>query len=77
MEITKPYAIADALTDQLLARIVRYLRMRIPAKGTTAERPSLDASDAGVHYFDTTLAADGKPVWWTGTAWVDSTGTIV
>jgi hypothetical protein len=25
-------------------------------------------------YFDTTLAAAGKPIWWTGSGWVDATG---
>lgn len=47
-------------------------------KDTTANRPTgLTSSDAGVQYFDTTLAANGKPIWWTGTAWVDATGTTV
>lgn len=45
-------------------------------KGTTASRPSTDLY-AGLVYFDTTLAAAGKPVWWTGTQWVDATGTVV
>jgi hypothetical protein len=46
-------------------------------KGVTASRPTLTASDVGVCYFDTTLDADGKPIWWTGTAWVDATGATV
>lgn len=47
-------------------------------KDTTANRPTgLTSSDAGVQYFDTTLAAAGKPIWWTGSAWVDATGVIV
>ncbi len=46
-------------------------------KGTTANRPSPSSQDAGLLYLDTTLDADGKPVWWNGTAWVDSTGTTV
>lgn len=46
-------------------------------KGTTAQRPSLGAQDAGKMYFDTTLAAAGKPIFWTGTQWVDSTGAAV
>lgn len=44
-------------------------------KGATASRPTLGASDIGFMYLDTTLAAAGKPIWWTGTAWVDSSGT--
>lgn len=47
---------------------------RSVGKGTTAARPALTAADAGALYFDTTLAADGKPIWWTGTAWVDALG---
>lgn len=46
-------------------------------KATTANRPTLTASDIGVVYLDTTLDADGKPIWWTGTAWVDATGATV
>lgn len=46
-------------------------------KDTTAARPTLTASDIGVTYLDTTLDADGKPIWWTGTAWVDATGLAV
>jgi len=47
-------------------------------KATTAARPaSLGVYDAGFMYFDTTLDPDGKPVWWTGTAYVDATGLVV
>ena len=28
----------------------------------------------GQPYFDTTL---GKPIWWSGSTWVDATGTAV
>lgn len=44
-------------------------------RGATGSRPTLTAADIGAMYMDTTLAAPGKPVWWTGTTWVDSTGT--
>lgn len=46
-------------------------------KGPTASRPALNASAQGVMYLDTTLAAAGKPIMWTGTQWVDMTGTVV
>jgi hypothetical protein len=46
-------------------------------KGPTANRPTLNSKDLGKMYFDTTLSVEGKPIWWTGTAWVDSTGTVV
>lgn len=45
--------------------------------GTTAQRPALQGRDQGVQYFDTTLAANGKPIWWTGSAWVDALGASV
>jgi hypothetical protein len=46
-------------------------------KDVTANRPTLAVSDIGVMHLDTTLDADGKPIWWTGTAWVDATGAVV
>ena len=46
-------------------------------KGATGSRPTLPATAIGVMYMDTTLAANGKPIWWNGTAWVDSAGTSV
>jgi hypothetical protein len=48
-------------------------------KGTTANRPTgLSAvTDIGYFYLDTTLDADGKPIWWNGTAWIDATGAVV
>lgn len=41
--------------------------------GTTASRPT-SAISAGYPYFDTTL---NKPIWYTGSGWVDATGTAV
>lgn len=46
-------------------------------RGATAARPTLGAQDIGVQYLDNTLDADGKPIWWNGTAWVDATGAAV
>ena len=40
--------------------------------GATASRPSTPT--LGQSYFDQTL---GKPIWWSGTAWVDATGAPV
>ena len=50
---------------------------RAIAKGTTPNRPSLLVLDVGVQYFDTTLNANGLPIWWNGTAWIKADGTIV
>lgn len=50
-------------------------------KGTTAQRPSgivaPSATQYGLMYLDTTLDADGKPIWWNGVAWIDATGAVV
>jgi hypothetical protein len=43
------------------------------AAGNTAGRPT-GVAVAGSMYFDTTL---GKPIWYSGSAWRDATGTIV
>lgn len=44
-------------------------------KGDTASRPqNLTSINSGLQYFDTTL---GKPIYWSGTAWVDATGASV
>lgn len=40
--------------------------------GATSDRPS--DPNAGYMFFDTTL---NKPIWWSGTKWVDSTGLAV
>lgn len=41
-------------------------------KGISENRPA--NREVGFQYFDTTLS---KPIWWTGSKWVDSTGTEV
>jgi hypothetical protein len=53
-------------------------------RASTASRPTKttmgvanDSEWIGTMYFDTTLDADGKPIWWTGVAWVDATGAVV
>lgn len=47
------------------------------SKNITGSRPTPNANDIGLLYMDTTLDADGKPIWWTGTIWVDATGLAV
>jgi len=46
-------------------------------RGGTGSRPTLGAAEVGAMYFDTTLAANGKPIWWTGTIRVDAAGAAV
>jgi len=43
-------------------------------KGTTAARPTLTSSDTGALHLDTTLAASGMPIFWTGSQWVTALG---
>ena len=47
--------------------------------GTTANRPALKDLKAGGYYFDTSLGANGRPIWVNrlGTGWVDSAGVAV
>ena len=45
-------------------------RDSIPLAGPTTGRPTTGLR-AGLAYFDTSLS---KPVWYSGSAWVDSTG---
>lgn len=45
----------------------------IMRSGTTGARPSYGAGNTGT-YYDTTL---GKPIMWTGSAWIDFTGASV
>lgn len=53
------------------------------AKGNTASRPTKttfqvvnDTDWSGAWYHDTTLAAIGKPIQWSGSAWVDPTAAL-
>jgi hypothetical protein len=46
-------------------------------RDTTGNRPTASANDVGLLYLDNTLDADGKPIWYNGTAWVDATGAVV
>lgn len=52
----------------------RSLVIDIDPHGETASCPTLSSTEVGRTYFDITI---GKPIWWNGTAWVDSTGASV
>ena len=43
-------------------------------KGDTYNRPNPDETQYGFQFFDITL---NKPIWWTGSKWVDANGTEV
>lgn len=44
-------------------------------KGDTANRPAI--TKLGMVYYDTTLLAEGKPISWNGSTWVDAMGVVV
>lgn len=48
------------------------LAFALVRSGVSASRPVLTSYDAGASYFDSTFT---KPIWWTGTSWVDSAGS--
>ena len=48
----------------------------LASRGTTASRPTTYLFNGRI-YFDTTLAAGGKPIWYTSGQWVDATGATV
>lgn len=51
-------------------------RKYVTLNGVSANRPT--ASVVGQRYFDTSLAAgNGKPIYWNGSGFVDSSGTFV
>jgi len=45
----------------------------IPSSGATNQRPT-SKLQVGQQYFDTTL---NLPIWWTGTKWINASGTAV
>ncbi len=45
------------------------------AKGPAGSRPVPLAAEIGRMYFDTTLDADGLPIWWNGTKWIKADGS--
>lgn len=59
--------IADMPTDSLQVVNRKYLTLN----GTTTQRPA--SSVVGQRYLDTTI---GRPIYWSGSAWIDGAGSI-
>ena len=57
----------DDITDKVYAT---------PQKKSGNIRPTLTINDVGYVFFDGSLSP-ARPVWWTGTEWVDATGVAV
>jgi hypothetical protein len=74
MIVSSPSSFYDASWAREVQRAFANLT---PWIGPTTDRPVYDVTNRGMMYFDTTLAAAGQPIWWTGAAWVDATGTVV
>lgn len=66
-----------ATTGSVTSATWRMVRQKGVKKDTTANRPTVTATDVGALHLDTTLDADGKPIHYTGSAWVDATGAVV
>jgi len=67
--------------DTIYSSKVKYMRdvhygvIQQVLLGTTSERPTVLSNwSKGIMFFDTTL---GKPIWYTGSKWVDATGVQV
>ena len=60
----------DATNVQTITNITT---LATPSSGTTAERPTTDLQ-VGQFYFDTSIT---RPIWWTGTNWINAAGTVV
>jgi hypothetical protein len=45
----------------------------VPDAGATSQRPTVNLQ-IGQQFFDTTLVL---PIWWTGTKWINASGTAV
>lgn len=70
-EINKKVIVSRAWSNWFM-EIFRICRNQ-QQSGTTAQRPVKELY-IGRRYFDTTLT---KPIWYSGTVWVDATGSTV
>lgn len=82
-QLTDPYTplieadIGGIVCRGCLTTFIEYLHSlaRFTGKGTTVNRPTLTVLDVGCTYMDTTLDADGLPIWWNGTKWIKADGS--
>lgn len=63
---------ATLYTNAFVRILGKMNEFTLNTRGTTELRPT--TPHISFQYFDTTL---GKPIWWNGSAWVDSTGAVV
>jgi hypothetical protein len=67
----------QATANSVSSPAYRLTRQAGVASDTTGNRPTPSANDVALMYIDTTLDADGHPIWWSGTAWIDAQGATV
>lgn len=69
----------NIVTDvSIEGNVITVNKSNLPFKansGTT--RPTLTSSDVGYVFLDLSLGTSGKPIWWTGSNWIDATGATV
>jgi len=75
-EIVKEYLQSEAFTDRKVTdsptdALSMVNRKYVTLNGTTANRPV--SSVTGQRYFDTSI---GRPVYWSGSTWVDGAGSV-
>ena len=75
-DIIKDYLKSGAFTDRKVTdtptdAISIVNRKYVTLNGATASRPT--SSVTGQRYFDTTI---GRPVYWSGSTWVDGAGSV-
>ena len=75
-EMVKEYLQSEAFTDRKITdtptdNLSIVNRRYVTLNGTTANRPT--SSVTGQRYFDTTV---GRPVYWSGSTWVDGAGSV-
>ena len=66
-------ALGYAVTEKINNYTWNVTEIPIVLRGASTARPTANLY-SGLCYFDTTL---GKPIWYTGSGWVDATGTTV
>lgn len=77
LDANESLIVNDSAPNSIFALNSNGLGLEVPlfaAPHATADRPTLNATDAGAQIFDTTL---GQPIWWDGTNWIDGAGTTV
>ena len=75
-EVVKEYLQSEAFTDRKVTdsptdALSMVNRKYVTLNGTTANRPV--SSVTGHRYFDTSI---GRPVYWSGSTWVDGAGSV-